>query len=146
MTKKNTLILIFIILLISFVLLWRFPAPALAPTPATPTADLSDIIKVTAPLPDSVITSPLTVIGQARGNWSFEAQFPVKLYDNSGNLLAATGAWIQGDWMTANFMPFTATLIFTPPTGATQGKLILEKDNPSGLPKNDDQLEIPVQF
>jgi len=27
-----------------------------------------------------------------------------------------------------------------------QGRLVLEKDNPSGLPENDDQLWLPITF
>ena len=54
--------------------------------------------------------------------------------------------------MTEDFVPFSATLEFTSPyPGKGQdfmkrGSLILKKDNPSGLPENDDALEIPIQF
>jgi len=60
-------------------------------------------------------------------------------------VLGQIPAQAQGDWMTENFVPFAATLDFTTPTTAT-GSLILEKDNPSGLPENDKQLTIPVKF
>jgi hypothetical protein len=48
--------------------------------------------------------------------------------------------------MTADFVPFTATLNFTKPSYGNNGFLILKKDNPSGLPEHDDALEIQVKF
>ena len=54
-------------------------------------------------------------------------------------------AQAQSDWMTEDFVPFKAQLNFA--TSSTeQGVLILEKDNPSGLPENDDELQIPIIF
>jgi len=47
--------------------------------------------------------------------------------------------------MTTEFVPFKATLDFNPGT-LTEGVLIFHKDNPSGLPENDDQFEIPIRF
>lgn len=91
------------------------------------------------------MTSPLTVTGEARGNWYFEATFPVKLLDANGGLVVQHYAEAQSDWMTTDFVPYVATLTFTPPATAT-GTLVLEKANASGLPANDDSVEIPVQF
>lgn len=102
-------------------------------------------VTVTSPQPDAVVTSPLTVTGQARGTWFFEASFPVKLLDADGNVLAQAPAQAQGDWMTTNFVPFTVTLPFTPPAAKT-GTLVLQKDNPSGLPEHEGSVEIPVKF
>lgn len=107
--------------------------------------DHSDLIVVASPLPNAVVSSPLTVTGEARGNWYFEASFPVKLIDGNGNELAVTFAQAQGDWMTTDFVPFSVTLTFDPPSTPT-GALILEKDNPSGLPENDAFITVPVQF
>jgi len=104
-----------------------------------------DLIWVSAPLPNQTVSSPLVVTGQARGSWYFEASFPVKLYDANGNLVAQAAAQAQGDWMTQDYVPFTVTLTFTHPA-TTMGTLVLEKDNPSGLPQNANQLEIPVKF
>lgn len=105
----------------------------------------SDLIQVDAPRPGDSVTTPLTITGQARGYWFFEASFPVELLDPNGALLARGVAQAQGDWMTEDFVPFTATLTFTAPASGT-GELILRKDNPSGLPENDDALQIPVTF
>lgn len=112
----------------------------------TPTAAAQDaMIRVTSPKPDELVRSPLRVEGEARGNWYFEASFPVKLVDAAGKVLAMGAAQAQGDWMTTEFVPFKIDLAFTAPTTPT-GTLILEKDNPSGLPQYDDSRRIPVRF
>lgn len=103
-----------------------------------------DLIKIENPRPNQKITSPLRVAGEARGTWYFEANFPIKLVDRQGNVIAESFTQAQGEWMTEEFVPFEGKLIFT--TSEKQGKLILEKANPSDLPENSDQLEIPVQF
>lgn len=105
----------------------------------------TDKIEVDTPLPNSVVTSPLIVSGRAKGLWYFEGVFPVKLVNQSGAIIAQGQAKAQGEWMTDNFVPFVATLTFTAPT-ADSGKLILEKDNPSGLPQNADQVSLPIKF
>ena len=104
-----------------------------------------NLIRIDAPRPNQSISSPLIVKGQARGNWFFEASFPVKLYDESNQLLVLGVAQAQGNWMTEDFVSFEARLEFTSP-GAGQGTLRLEKDNPSGLPENDDALIVPIRF
>ena len=104
-----------------------------------------DLIKVTTPLPNESVTSPLKIEGQARGTWYFEAFFPVKLLDANGKVLAQAPAQAQGDWMSNEYVPFTVTLTFSKPT-TPLGTLVLEKDNPSGLPENADEFRIPVYF
>lgn len=105
----------------------------------------SSLIRLTSVQPNQTIASPLTLTGEARGYWYFEASFPVELYDSNNLLLASGIATAQGDWMTENFVPFTTTLTFSQPVTAT-GSLILKKDNPSGDPANDDSLVVPVVF
>ncbi len=107
--------------------------------------ELFNLIQITTPKADQVIESPLVIKGKARGSWYFEASFPVKLLDNQGKILAQGIAQAQSDWMTENFVPFVATLTFTKPT-STAGTLILQKDNPSGLPEHDVQISIPLLF
>jgi len=106
----------------------------------------TDLIQVDFPRPNQIINSPLTITGQARGKWFFEASFPVVLTNWDGLIIAQGIATAQSDWMTSEFVPFTATLTFTldPNVYSNKGALILQKDNPSGLPENDDALEIPV--
>ena len=108
-------------------------------------ADFSDLIKVDAPKANAVIASPLTITGQARGMWYFEASFPVRLEDANGTVLAQVPAQAQGEWMTENFVPFKVILTFPTPLTET-GTLVVHNDNPSGLPENDKEIRIPVQF
>lgn len=102
-------------------------------------------IQVTLPTPDTVVTSPLVVKGEARGNWFFEASFPIRLFDGEGNEIASAIAQAEADWMTTEFVPFEATLTFTLPTTSI-GTLVLEKDNPSGLSENNEKIYVPVKF
>lgn len=131
-----------------------FPRRCTTPQGQTFTEDIStpsapqpyaDLIQVTAPLANSAIQSPVTITGQARGNWYFEASFPVTLQDDRGNVLAQEPAQAQGEWMTEDFVPFSITLTFSKPSTKT-GRLILHNDNASGLPEHDKQIEIPVIF
>jgi hypothetical protein len=104
-----------------------------------------NLIRVAAPLANAVITSPLAISGEARGPWYFEASFPVELLDGAGRSIAVHYATAQGEWMTENMVPFTSSLSFTAPATDT-GTLILKRDNPSGLPENDNEVRIPVRF
>lgn len=108
-------------------------------------AEIPNLIIVDRPLISEQISSPLTVIGEARGTWYFEASAPVRLEDANGTVLAQHFITAQGEWMTENFVPFEGTLTFSTPQTAT-GVLILQNDNPSGLPENSRELRIPVIF
>lgn len=107
--------------------------------------ELIDEIKVHTPRPQTLIESTLEITGEARGGWYFEASFPVKLLDANGEILAEHYATAQGNWMTSEFVPFTATLLFATPQTAT-GTLVLMNDNPSGIPENSRELRIPIRF
>ncbi len=108
----------------------------------------ADVIQIATPAPGSVVTSPLSITGQARGYWFFEASFPIVVTDWDGLIIGEGYATAQGEWMTEEFVPFTAEVSFVLPaqTPYKNGTLILKKDNPSGLPEHDDALEIPVLF
>lgn len=109
-------------------------------------------LKLNYPEPNTKVTSPLQITGEARGNWFFEASFPVSLTNWDGLIIAEGIATTTSDWMTTDFIPFTASLEFVNPYNPgdpdfmKKGTLILKKDNPSDLPENDDALEIPVSF
>lgn len=104
------------------------------------------IITVTSPKPGDTITSPLTVTGEARGNWFFEASFPATLVDWDGKIIAEVPIQAKGDWMTENYVPFEGTITFPAQSPGSRGTLILKKDNPSGLPENDKAIEIPILY
>lgn len=118
--------------------LFLVPAPAAAPAPFS-----SENVRISSPLPRAKVPKSFDVMGEARGVWYFEATFPVMVRDKNENVLASTYAEAKGEWMTAEFVPFTSRITIT---GSYSGPatLILLKDNPSGLPENDDSVSIPI--
>lgn len=106
----------------------------------------NDLVVVDTPKKGEKVTSPLLVSGQARGSWYSEGIFPVVLTDWDGKIIAEANAQAQGDWMTEEFVPFEAELSFEKPELYDRGSLILQKANPSGLPKNDAALEYTIYF
>ncbi|MCF7906531.1 Gmad2 immunoglobulin-like domain-containing protein [Patescibacteria group bacterium] len=107
-----------------------------------------DLIQIENPRPNQIISSPLDIKGQARGFWFFEADFPITLEDENGKILAEGIAEAKDDWMTTEFVQFESILEYNLDENLynKKGKLILKKDNPSGLLENDDFLEIPIIF
>lgn len=101
-------------------------------------------VAVSYPLPDDLVVSPLEIRGKARGYWFFEASLPVSLIAADGSLIASYYAQAEGEWMTADFVPFSSHLEFQ--TEADRGFLVIAKDNPSGLPQHDASIRIPVRF
>ncbi|MFZ2253173.1 MAG: Gmad2 immunoglobulin-like domain-containing protein [Minisyncoccia bacterium] len=115
----------------------------------TQNATSSDaLIIIDTPQPYQKITSPVTITGKARGNWFFEASFPITIVNWDGLIIGQGIATAEGDWMTTEFVPFAATISysFATTTPYDRGALILKKDNPSGLPEYDDAREIPIIF
>lgn len=104
-----------------------------------------DLIRINTPRPNQVISSPLSIEGEARGFWFFEGDFPIQLLDADGSVLVTHFATAEEDWMTEDFVPFKAEIEFKTPDTA-KGTLILKKDNPSGLSENADELRVPVVF
>lgn len=102
-------------------------------------------IKVETPNVGQKVSSPLEIVGQARGGWYSEGGFPVYLYDANRKLLGRGIASAQGEWMTEAFVPFKLTLKFDQSSTAT-GTLVLRKDNPANLPEHDDVVEVSVKF
>ncbi len=107
-----------------------------------------DLIVLREPQAMSVVSSPITLVGEARGTWFFEASFPIVIVDWDGRIIGEGYATADGEWMTPDFVPFTATVSFdlSADTPYRRGAIILKKDNPSGLPEHDDALEIPITF
>ncbi len=105
----------------------------------------NDLIVIDNPKPNDVISSPLKFSGQARGYWFFEASAPVGVYDGNGTELGVGLATAIGEWMTEDFVLFSGTVEFSKPETPT-GKVVFEKDNPSGLIEHDRRVEIPVRF
>ena len=105
----------------------------------------NDLIRVSGLTAGDRVGSPLFFRGEARGFWFFEASFPVSVTDKAGTELGIGIAQAESEWMTENFVPFSGTVTFNT-NGATEGFVVFNKDNPSGLPEHDDSLRIPVRF
>ena len=157
--KPLLIISVIVALLLSLFVIFRQPffsdqtTPPLVPVPtgspeptAPPPVTYKDLIYVTYPQPDATVSSPLTITGAARGNWYFEGSFPVILTNWDGLIIAETFAQAQGEWMVADYVPFTATLEFDLPQLYPLGSLILQKDNPSDDHRLDDAYEFSIYF
>jgi hypothetical protein len=115
-------------------------------TPPSNVGFIENLIEVKTPLRGATVGSPLTITGQARGAWYFEASAPIELLDSKGNVIAQGHIDAQSDWMTENFVPFKATLTFPKQPKGSVGTLVLKNDNPSGDPSRGFELDIPVKF
>lgn len=112
-----------------------------APDPEYRNASANDI-RVTNPFPGAVTGKQFTVMGEARGPWFFEASFPVEVLDKDGRVLATGIAQAQGDWMTTEFVKFSAP-ISVPQSYIGPATLVLKKDNPSGDAVRDASVRFP---
>lgn len=118
-------------------------------TDTPPAAEADDLITVdSVKLPYTYDTSKPSVIftGKARGTMYFEASFPVVVTDDIGTIVAQGIAQAQSDWMTTDYVPFSATVSSVDSPTTPTGKISFIKDNPSGLPENDYTYSIPITF
>jgi hypothetical protein len=107
----------------------------------------SNLIRIDNLVPGQAVTRSITVTGEARGPWYFEASFPLEVRTTDGAMLAQAPATAQGEWMTENFVPFTGTVtIPNDKLVTTNIVLVLHKSNASGLPEHDDRIEIPLKL
>jgi hypothetical protein len=103
-----------------------------------------DLIIIEYPTPGELVTSPLNIRGKARGNWIFEANFPISLDLGLGEIV---NSYVQtkGEWMTSEFVDFSATSEF-PESDEKVGMLTFYKANASDLDENDDSVSISVRL
>ena len=143
------IIILFVIIVVLTWVLFGIPAPVEAPTvstnppQATSTEPLSKRVITTSPKANAVVGKKFIVAGSAPGNWYFEAVFPIQVRDKDNNKIAQAIATAQGEWMTTDQVTFTATITIS---GNYTGPatVVLLRDNPSGLPENDDSVSIPI--
>jgi len=143
---KNWGVVVVLVLIVSAgLLLWQYrqPAKVCRYSDASNTIEEICVYNLKAA---TAVKNPLVLTGVARGNWFFEASFPVEILDGNNNVLMQGLAQAHGEWMTADLVPFTVTeLKFVTPATPT-GAIVLKKDNPSGLPQNDASFTIPIKF
>lgn len=108
---------------------------------ATSSAELPVVLSY--PQKNQEVTNPIQIRGMARGNWFFEASFPIQLVDSAGNIIARGHAQAEDDWMTTNYVNFSAEIQY-PATSTGSALLVLSKDNPSDNPDFDEHIFVPV--
>lgn len=94
-------------------------------------------VTIAEPQQGATVDGTFTVSGDAPNTWFFEAVFPIQVRDSNDNVIGSGQAQAQSDWTKTGLVPFTAAITIG---GGYRGPatLILMKDNPSGLPENDD--------
>ncbi|MEN9561615.1 MAG: hypothetical protein RIQ56_888 [Candidatus Parcubacteria bacterium] len=159
MTNRWAFLVIAILLIVVAVLLWmlfeekKTVTAVGAPLPqverpkedasqTTGPLPLSAKVSVKTPEKNQIVSSTFAVNGVAPGPWFFEGSFPIQVRDKSGNVVGRAVAQAEGEWMTEGLVTFSAAVSVSNYTGPAV--LILLRDNPSGLPENDDALEIPL--
>ncbi len=113
------------------------------PPVTTPVSPLAARVVVTSPKANSSVGKIFVVSGSAPGPWYFEASFPIKIVDKDNNFIGQGIAQAQGEWMTTDLVTFTATVTLV---GSYSGPatVVLMRDNPSGMPENDDSVSVPI--
>jgi hypothetical protein len=101
--------------------------------------------QIITPVTADIVTSPMTIKAKIPGSWFFEANVPIVLKDENGNILAQKGYMTSEDWMTTNLIDVNTTLSFKAPK-TDYGKLEIHNDNPSGDPENDKVVYVTVRF
>lgn len=151
MSTRGWWSIILVLLVVIVGLMWilfatpaRVEAPTATSTPpaATSTQPLSTRVVVTSPKERAKVGKTFTVSGEAPGPWYFEASFPIKVVDANNNFIGSSIAHAQGDWMTTGQVPFTATVTVEGYSGPAI--LVLLRDNPSGMPENDDSVSVAI--
>ncbi len=147
--KLPLLVLAIVLALVGIFLLIKKPVVE-APAPILEKGEYKDLIKIETPTVGAEITDPIKISGEARGTWYFEASFPIYIVDWDGKIIGQGIATAQSEWMTENYVPFTAEINFKTSeisdNYSNRGAIIFKKDNPSGLPEFDDAYEMPILF
>lgn len=99
-----------------------------------------------SPTEGEVITFPFEIKGVAKGPWFFEGSFPLRILDDRGKVIAESYVDAQGNWMTEDDVEFATTITDLDWGDAEVGTIIAMRNNPSGLPENDEQKVHFFQF
>jgi hypothetical protein len=125
------------------------PSCTFAPCPeVTENKYQDETIIIDAPELNNVVTSPVQITGQAKGTYFYEGSFPIMITDSNDQIIGEGTATAEGDWTTESFVPFAATITYVLPQGSTskEGRLVLQNDNPSGIPENAIRRVVPIIF
>lgn len=105
-------------------------------------ASVNDIVPE-LPSVGAVVGKEFKVTGKARGYWFFEASFPISVLDKNGETLTTSVAKAGGEWMTTDFVNFSAD-ISIPENYTGPATLFLNKDNPSDMRSKDASISFPI--
>jgi len=143
--KKIIILIIILVLIIITFLVFDFGRKNSAPLNTEVNASTTSSLPIELNIKDEQeISSPVKIEGKARGYWFFEGSFPIKLVSTNNEVLGTAIAQAEGDWMTVDFVNFTANLEYTKSTSTSRALLILSKDNPSDNRELDQEVYIPV--
>lgn len=107
--------------------------------------DAKDLIVIETPKPYQKVQNPIYIKGKAKGNFFFEATFPVRIEDENGNIVKNSYIMTKENWMSEDFVSFE-TKLYIDELKIKRGFIIFEKANPSGLKENKFEIKIPVYF
>src|SRR3989344_7477653 len=101
MKNKNTIYFLFLFVIIVLGIYFvafdeKENIPIEIPEKITYYKASNDLIVVELPFPGAVTGKEFYVLGKARGNWFFEASFPIDVLDKDGKILFQTYATAQG--------------------------------------------------
>lgn len=102
-----------------------------------------DTVLVDTPIAGAAVGRQFSLSGKARGAWYFEGSFPYQILNKDGALLTQGAVQAQGDWMSTDFVPFSADVTIP---GAYTGAatVLLHNDNPSGDSANAASVSYPI--
>lgn len=107
---------------------------------------LQDVIVVTSPVANQVITTPFKVEGKAIASWYFNNQLTAKLTDETGKVIVTKPVnSLSNTTETSDFVPFVAAIDFADVT-TDKGRLTIENPNGSYPNGQSGPLIIPVKF
>ncbi len=118
--------------------------PGNVQTPPTAKPPLSKQVQILSPKANESVGKKFTVTGKAPGNWFFEGSAPIQVRDSETSKIFQGVAKVSGDWMTTKLVPFSADIIIQGYSG--NATLVFLRDNPSGMPENDDSVELPIKI
>lgn len=107
--------------------------------------DAKDLIVIETPKPYQKVQNPIYIKGKVKGNFFFEATFPVRIEDENGNIVKNSYIMTKENWMSEDFVSFETTINIDE-LKIKRGFIIFEKANPSGLKENKFLIKIPVYF
>jgi hypothetical protein len=107
----------------------------------------NEYIEVSSPQAnEKIVGSSVNVKARVLAPWLSEAVAPIEVTDFSGKVLGTGQIVGPNDWMTRNGWMQIETKVDFKNNGAKKGFVVFKKDNPSGDPKRDQQVKVPVNF